>query len=115
MTHDEKREHQKEVIFQAGEAKQQLAVLRGRADRLGRLLARIGQELQTNPVTLLSQSWRAAAAESLTSNRGFYNDQIFREALSFDALMALATEYDSTRQRLEQLNSEKADLGVADF
>jgi hypothetical protein len=115
MTRDEKREQQKEVLFQAGEAKRHLAALKVKAQHLGDLLVRTGHELKTNPGMLTSSAWRELAATHLTSNTGFYKDKLLTDAFNFDALQALAREYEDTQKRVEELERQKEMLGVEDF
>lgn len=112
MTDHEKREQQKEIMMRAYEVQRELEALKIKAERIGAVLADVAEVMKTNPLLLLSGSWRERSAKELAANPAFYNDSIFRDALDYDQLVTLAKEYERTKAQMDELQSQKQRLGI---
>jgi hypothetical protein len=114
MTDNDIREQQKEIYFQSREAKHRLVAIKVQAERVGAFLGAVSTALMEDPSRLLSADWRSTSAKHLTTNTSNYSESIFREALNFDAITALAQEFAAQRQQIETLGDQLKRLGIAD-
>src|SRR5687767_1023596 len=118
MTAEDHREQEKELRQRLHEAQRDLEGARLRAKHIGELLISTGELLKANPAALAGlagQEWRNKAAQVIRGvPSGFYNESLFRDAFSFDALVAIGNECLTSQARLDDLNEDKKRKGITD-
>ncbi len=116
MTENDQREQQKEVFFQAAEAKRDLNAVKMKAERVGLALLMISEGLKDNPEVLLDSDWNSKLRKSLGLNSGaLVTAGEYQDTFTFDAWLKLANECREERLRLDLLNQQKEKLGLASY
>jgi hypothetical protein len=114
MTLEETRQQKAAVLLENHEAQEQLNAIKIRAERIGNVYVKIGEAMKSDPAQLFRPEWKAAIAPFLVANTANYNERDFLDALSYERLTEIATDYKQASARVSEVGSQMKRLGLSE-